>query len=287
MISLLISFIPLLVLIFSCSIHIRKRKQQDALWNEPFSDLLLRPPGESCRARIEALDEKITDSIVYAVTYISLPLFSNPFQSSLIYQSTLSLIGVGAVIWGILRIKKLGYERRCYLLGMRGELYTAEYLYPLIAKGYRIYHDIQLETNNVDHLIVGPAGVVAIETKTRRKQKSDGAGKAKVSFDGKMLHYPHFADSHGVEQARKQARQVAQWLTSATGEPIRVYPMLCLPGWFVSTTVKDTDLMVLSPKSMDAYISALERRNENALLPVTRIQQIAHQIEQKCKIKAP
>lgn len=51
--------------------------------------------------------------------------------------------------------------------GERGELCVAEVLDDLRGHGYRIAHDLKRDGFNVDHVVVGPSGVFAIETKFR------------------------------------------------------------------------------------------------------------------------
>ncbi|MBI4260970.1 MAG: NERD domain-containing protein [Actinobacteria bacterium] len=52
-----------------------------------------------------------------------------------------------------------------YLKGLRGEIAVAEILEDLGQYGYRALHDIDTGHGNIDHVLVGPAGVFAIETK--------------------------------------------------------------------------------------------------------------------------
>jgi hypothetical protein len=50
--------------------------------------------------------------------------------------------------------------------------------------GYQVFHDVQFERRNVDHVVVGPKGVFALETKTRRKPFKE---KNRVAFDGEAV----------------------------------------------------------------------------------------------------
>jgi hypothetical protein len=51
--------------------------------------------------------------------------------------------------------------------GERGEIYVAELLDELRAFGYRVIPDITRDGFNIDHVVVGPAGVFVVETKYR------------------------------------------------------------------------------------------------------------------------
>lgn len=85
-----------------------------------------------------------------------------------------------------------GYNR---YLGYFGERIVAEHLEPLKGQGWRILHDVPFQNNgtsfNLDHIAVGPQGVFAIETKTRRKGNArPGFDDHKVFFDGRDLEWP-------------------------------------------------------------------------------------------------
>jgi hypothetical protein len=49
--------------------------------------------------------------------------------------------------------------------GAEGEKDTARRLRPLLKKGWALFNDIETEHGNIDHLLVGPAGVFMLESK--------------------------------------------------------------------------------------------------------------------------
>mgnify|MGYP000447730379 CR=1 FL=1 len=62
---------------------------------------------------------------------------------------------------------------------MMANIFVAEALAPLTVDGCRIFHDVPAAAFNLDHVIVGPTGVFALETKTRRAgpaHTADGSG---------------------------------------------------------------------------------------------------------------
>jgi hypothetical protein len=157
---------------------------------------------------------------------------------------------------------------------------------------------------NIDHVIVGPPGVYAIETKTRRKPIGDkGKAAHKVIFDGGALHYPWGKDTHGLEQAKRNADHLASWLSSATGEKVRVEAILTLPGWWIDRTARGAVHVVntkeipkiFTGKSAPTVLAAAadptknhEPETKNSAsrrfpLSPEQIQRISHQIEQKCR----
>ncbi|OHE78692.1 MAG: hypothetical protein A3G75_09395, partial [Verrucomicrobia bacterium RIFCSPLOWO2_12_FULL_64_8] len=123
-------------------------------------------------------------------------------------------------------------------LGYFGERVAAEQLEPLKLQGWRVFHDVPGERGtikfNIDHVAVGPGGVFAIETKTRRKGNArEGREDYKVFFDGEQLSWPWGEDRHGLDQALGNAKWLKEWLVKVTAEKIEVTPVLNFPGWYV------------------------------------------------------
>jgi hypothetical protein len=167
-----------------------------------------------------------------------------------------------------------------YSLGLMGERAVGEELNMLMAEGCRVFHDYPGGRNwNIDHVIVAPSGVYAIETKTRRKRRAPkGKKDQELMFDGAKLHFPRYVGTSGLEQARRNARDLSRELTSATGEPVVVKAILTFPGWYVNRTGK-SDVAVLNPKEIRHVVLS----TAGAQLSPEQIQRVAHQVEQKCR----
>jgi hypothetical protein len=133
----------------------------------------------------------------------------------------------------------------------RGEKIVAEALEELKAYGYRVFHDLEGEGFNVDHVVIGPAGVFAIETKMRTKP---GGRQATVEYDGQRVLVAGLEpDRNPVEQARASARHVSQRLREVTGEPIPVRPVVLFPEWWVRER-SGAEVWVLNPKRFVEYL---------------------------------
>ena len=133
---------------------------------------------------------------------------------------------------------------------------------------------------NIDHVLVGPGGVFIVETKARRKPvNEDGKEEYRVTFDGKLLHWPWGSDRFGIDQAKDNARTLSTWLSSAVGEGVWVTPILAFPGWMVERTVLSNDIHVLNPKQIKNTWASLPQ-----ILTASKIIQICHQLNQKCRI---
>ena len=250
----------------------------------PVADKLLRPAGESLRRRIEALDDKLTDTFLLGIFAplgaIAAVFFALALSPPLTRLVVAFVSGVAAFAFVTRRMLAQLRELRNCRLGFHGERAVAEEINQLMRDGCRVFHDVPMEPyGNIDHVIVAPSGVYAVETKTRRKRKAPpGKKDHEVVFDGKALEFPHGADTHGLEQARQQADRLRAMLTKAVGEPVGTMAILTLPGWFVMSRVNGP-LKVVNPKGIRHVVTA----NQPASLTPQLIERISYQLDQRCR----
>lgn len=287
--SSLIAGLPFLALITSIHFYSRRRRER---FKTPFTDKLLRPPGESCREELLRLDEKLAESAIgftAMCVWLGISIYNIHFHgktSTIIGIGILVLIGYGACIYYAIRIFQVSRLWRDYNLGFLGERAVGEELNRMLARGYEVFHDIVFEGHpgtkkfNIDHAIVGPGGIFCIETKARRKHvKKANSPRNIVEFDGHRLIFPWGSDDFGIKQARGNAAYLASWLQQAVGGKVDVVPVLALPGWSVDRKGKG-DVRVASGREI---CSAFPSVNSKAVLTLDQIKRIAFQFEQRCR----
>lgn len=137
--------------------------------------------------------------------------------------------------------------------GLLAERVTGMQLNRLVAKGCLVLHDLPSDVGNIDHIVVGPQGVFAIETKSFRKPKAEGKNY-RVRYDGKALHFPDFVNVDAVSQAERSAQWVRRFLHDKLALDVPVVPALALPGWFVerSDSAKGSSVRVFTPMGRGA-----------------------------------
>ncbi len=94
-------------------------------------------------------------------------------------------------------------------MGPEAERWTAEELAKLDTRKWRVIHDVMLEGENVDHVVVGPGRVYAIESKWTTGERRFLRGAA--------------------DQAQRRARKLAEEL-DARGVARKVIPLLVVWG---------------------------------------------------------
>lgn len=168
----------------------------------------------------------LTVTMPFAIKGIAEMFASGKFNYFLIIMIILGLAYVARKLWvesnNLIKLK----------LGRDAELAVASELIELQSHGYQIFHDIQADGFNIDHLVVGLNGIFVIETKGRHKRIKDDTNY-KVKFENNHLAFPSWFESKPLEQAQNQANWVNKWLYESTGFNTLVLPVLCFPGWFV------------------------------------------------------
>lgn len=190
-----------------------------------------------------------------------------------------ALVFLGAEWWVLAGIYRRIKERTNYRLGLSGELAVGEELNKLMLEGCRVYHDFPGGPDwNIDHIIVAPSGVFAVETKARHKRQSTKDQPAHVViYTGDMLLFPARPETKPLEQVERNARQLAKFIEKSAAEKVVVTPLLALPGWLVKSKVSGPQ-RVFSHKSV--HFAVL---NQPRVLTDDQIQRICYQIEQKCR----
>ncbi|MFA6900992.1 MAG: nuclease-related domain-containing protein [Desulfurivibrionaceae bacterium] len=287
--DLLIFFVPVLIMFlffaFAIGLLAITRKLHRRGRRNPLTSDLLRNPGESLR---EKLDDLNLDQIFYLLCLVFGPLIIwlqflpqshlDSSTNSSIAASVHWLAIVGLTFFMAVQIVRTMRKRQSLRLGLECELAVGQELNQLMLVGCRVYHDFPAENFNIDHIIIGPAGVYAVETKGRAKpDKGRGTEDVRVVYDGKALRFPGWTETEPIAQAKRQAQWLANWLKSAVGHSISVQPALALPGWFIDR--QGRDMVVFNSKNP----GFLARPRGERVLSDELIQRVAHQVEQRCR----
>jgi hypothetical protein len=158
--------------------------------------------------------------------------------------STSPLLGYALILVGILRTVTLLVETpasvRAWRIGAAGEERVGELLAALESEGCRVLHDrlVPGRRENIDHIVIGPFGVVVVESKHY-------AGP--VSVRGGELHLKGRRQTSMVDQVERQLAAVREALDAAA-----VTGIIC---------VIDGEFPILfAPRSVGGLILTSDRR---------------------------
>ncbi|RYH61899.1 MAG: NERD domain-containing protein, partial [Alcaligenaceae bacterium] len=187
------------------------------------------------------------------------------------------LIYMGQKMW------RESVKRDALKAGYDAELAVGQELDQLIRQGAYVFHDFPADHFNIDHVVIAPHGVFAVETKGYTKP-IDKRGKvnARMSFDGEVLRFPTFTTREPIEQAKRQADWLTKWLSSATGSAMHALPILALPGWYVEQSGVGA-VRVFSGPQLNTLLQSLGAKR----LSNEDLQRAVHQVQQRCQTVIP
>lgn len=189
------------------------------------------------------------------------------------------IIIIPCIAYSMKKSWKSATELRKLKLGYDAEIACASELIYLQSLGYQVFHDVQADGFNIDHLVVGRNGIFAIETKGRHKRIKDKANGNKdylLEFENNALKFPSWVETKPIEQATNQAKWVQKWLTQAVGSEVKVLPVLVFPGWFVALKSKPP-FAIINHKQIAKTIPSINGMS----LDQTQINAICYQVVQR------
>jgi hypothetical protein len=279
------AFLPML------GLHLALRIQQRR-WDAtkpPQEEKLLRPAGHSLALRLDELQEKFVESLLWATFWSGLAGCFASFSAKCFGAGVPTAWTLGATALFLLTVTPAirfgvrGFngmkEARNARLGLRGEQAVAEALHSLGDAGFRVFHDLPAGENwNIDHIAVGTKGVFLIETKTRRRRGSrETQREHEVKFDGSTLTFPFGRNTAAVPQAERNARWLTDYLAKETGEPVNVEALIVIPGWYIDGA-KKFPVRAMNCDYLEKYLRGRADR-----LPVPQVQRIITALEKKCR----
>jgi len=148
---------------------------------------------------------------------------------------------------------------------------TRRQLAGLQRAGYRAVHDAHIPggEDQIDHLVVGPAGVFSIDSEAWDKRLPVRAKAAK-----QLWHGP-FSKTDRLEHARWESERASALLSRALGSQVTVRPAMAVYGpklpWDVAT-IRDVD--VFKGPRLRRYLRRAARQADTRLLSDTEIERI-------------
>ncbi|MGA2852722.1 MAG: nuclease-related domain-containing protein [Verrucomicrobiota bacterium] len=217
-----------------------------------------RTAGQSVQEQLEKLQDDWMDKGLFAtiaIVLLSLELWRWVWK---IQPSPLGAAIVCVPLFGysVYRMIGLRFQIKNLKQGRDGEKIVGEKLENLRAHGYRVFHDLVGGDFNVDHILVGPAGVFTIETKTWSKHKGE-----KIESDGELLwKNGTVVKPNPIDQAKAQARWLHGLIKELTNENVFVQPVIVFPGWWVEPKIPEPQTLVLNPDQLEGYLKNIPAR---------------------------
>jgi len=226
------------------------------LRRSPLKDKPLRLPGQSVsEEREEVLENSVGQPLIFAAFFVLLAglewwrMYTDMKPNPIVFSVAAGI----AVTYAVLRMWRAAPNLRNLKQALEGERAVGQYLERLREQGFQVFHDVVGTGFNVDHVLIGPAGIFSIETKTWSKSVS---GSEELTFDGESIKLGRLEpDRNPIVQAKAQASWLRALLLESTGKKVDVRPVIVFPGWFVVNTAGSfRDIWVLEPKALPTFL---------------------------------
>lgn len=160
-------------------------------------------------------------------------------------------------------VSPLGRDAEPWFIGALGELDVAQRLGRLGA-GWYVLHSVPVGTgsSDLDHVVIGPAGVFTINTKHHRSQ-SVWIGARRILVNGRLTDH--------LRNARHEAKRTSQLLSAAARVLVDVTPIIAVVGARRMTVrERPSDVVVLRETELTGWL----HRHPATLAP-SQVQQLA------------
>lgn len=211
--------------------------QTAGLWRPalPFADEITAGAGDRERARICRLGSQLAILLgALVVTLIVIPLVllllaraAPPGLPNWAMIVALILVGalLGVTVW---RMAELFRQRRRARYQWAAQAAIGNALKRLNFSGNRVFHEVTVEGSVIDHVVVGPKGVFAVNV-VARPVHGDGRHVAelrngKLSLDGRQ-------EALAVGTAARNMTLLTAALSKIVGHRVPVRSVLAVPGW--------------------------------------------------------
>jgi len=259
---------PLAILVFCLILSLLGGRIPGAL-NTPSKRANQTTCAPAAQSLLNGLDGFNAAAHVLTAQIIALPLLLYGAYMTYLYffpenghWSGVAILGAGMVGFEINRYFRLRNIRAGYRtarLVYQDKMVTSQALIPLMHTGYVIFHEVQYDGRTIDHVLIGPKGVFAIQTHTHPRLPAAEAAKNVVRYDGRTLMFGEENEHAAIEGIEKIVEQLSEWLSEPLPEGIAVRPILALPGWTIKRTSVD-GMPVVNPKQFGSLFQHISPR---------------------------
>jgi len=193
----------------------------------------------------------------------------NPFMRGLVLGA--AIVGAPGAVW-VIAMQLTGTAPT--MMGDQAEQWTAQELRRLSRRGWRLVNHFALRADDIDHVLIGPGGAIALETKWSASTWHSDYGRQRLR--------------DAVTQVKANARTLRLWHPLKSRE-VPVTPVVVLWGrglskWPDSERVRHIDdvVVVIGP----ALRHWLESLDETAL-PNSRIDEVWPALDEQVERRDP
>lgn len=211
-----------------------------------FGDSIMCEAAERFRDRLAHLTREqatyLGSALVFIVMYVAATLLdgSGLFVGYPDWQLYILLAAlVAAAVFVLYRLVRtiLEWRRVCFI---RDANIAVGHQLQRIAAGQGLaYHDVRTPAGIIDHVLIGRAGVYAVNVIARRHLK-----KGAAMLKGNQVVFSQGSDPEPVVDIAARCQQLRKQFRKETGSNIRVRSVIAVPGWEIARQIGEEHLLV-------------------------------------------
>jgi len=160
-----------------------------------------------------------------------------------------TLLSLIVTVYGGVQVFRLHRRLSHVGTGKQANQKVLEILDRIRSKGFVAFHGLAGNSRNIDHVVVGPAGVYTIEAKAR-----SGSGTIDYRSDNELVFAGRIKDGRPLHQARSSAHAVQTRLNENLDESRRVKALVVFLGnWRVHREREDFSVDVTTADQLEDY----------------------------------
>ena len=225
-------------------------------WKQAFlsSDKFLRLAGQSLRDEHDRFfDERLVAPFVVVIAFwmVCIVAWIQKIAGHNPDPRFWTLLSLFVTVYGGFEVFRLRPHLRRLRERRRGDHRVIRLLERLRRKGFVALHDLAANRFKIDHVIVGPAGVFAIEAKS---WNTFGSRTIDCQNDSELLLAGRIRDGRALQQAREAAAALQLTLKDQLRDHRPVKGLLVFAGdWTVQCQADHLDIDVLAAEEIEDY----------------------------------
>ncbi|MDB9744154.1 NERD domain-containing protein [Fibrobacterales bacterium] len=232
-----------------------------------------RQAGESLRDKLEDLRAlKGNDFTSFPIAAGAVLFICSAVYFQLVVVNKMSLVAASAIfivslVFFFLKRKQHRLVIKNYEKGLAGEKYVGAILERYRYKGAEVFHDLEFENFNIDHLLISTKGVFIIETKNYTQVSSH-----KLQIENETLIINGFRNNEILKKVTYYSEVLSNTFKLLEIEKLPIKKVVLFPGWFIEGKNAFKDFWVLNEKSLHTYFqNAPDKLNETEVKELTRV----------------
>ncbi len=216
-----------------------------------FADSIMSEAAQRLRDELSELSRKQSTYLGAALVFVVMYTVGAAFKSPNLFEGypEWQLYGLLAVLvaaaafaaWRLLRTVLAWREVR-YMRD--ASIAVGHQLQRLAASHGRTYHDVPTAFGMVDHVLIGPGGIYAVNVIARRHR---GSGMAHLKAG--VLEFSGVKTAPDIATRVTATRRLEKELSKQAGRPVRVRSVIATPGWTIDRQ-EDPDHLLVNERTL-------------------------------------